>query len=72
VSPIFLLLGKLNSITVKKYELLRLASFNTAGLQQSKKNVRVGWSESARAISMDDDNLPIAEFSNPGDSDLDW
>ena len=44
----------MNSITVKKYELLRLASFNTAGLQQSKKNVRVGWSESARALALSD------------------
>jgi len=62
----------MNSITVKKYKLLRLASFYTAGLQQSKKNVRVGWSESAKSISMDDENLPIAEFSNAGDKDLDW
>lgn len=41
-------------------------------IQPSIKKVRAGWRESAKAISMDGDDLLLAEFINIDDQELDW
>jgi hypothetical protein len=48
------------------------ASSYAKHLKPSNNKVRVGWHESAKAISMDGDDSPLAEFLNLDEKDLDW
>ncbi len=41
-------------------------------LKLTNKRVRLGWYESAKAISMDGDDLLLSEFLNLDGEDLDW
>jgi len=41
-------------------------------LNLTNKKVRVGWYESAKAISMDGDDLLLGELLNLDEEDLDW
>ena len=41
-------------------------------LKLTNNKVRVGWCESAKAISMDGDDLLLGEFLNLDEKDLDW
>jgi hypothetical protein len=56
----------------QKEEHVNQASSYTEHLKPSNKKVRVGWHESAKAISMDGDDSPLAEFFNLDEEDLDW
>ena len=41
-------------------------------LKLTNQRVRLGWYESAKAISMDGDDLLLSEFLNLDGEDLDW
>jgi antitoxin MazE len=42
-------------------------------LRKPRKSTRSGWAEAAQSVARrDDDELPMGEFANAADANLDW